>query len=298
MNILVIGSQGFIGAAAMAYFTRAGHQVFGCGVSGVESSNYFIVERGNPNYEALLQSQHFDVCINAAGSPGVSFSLANPTEDFKMNVVNVNNLLHAIRLHQPHCFFVLLSSAAVIGNPAVLPITELVAPQPLSPYGFNKWQAEILVQQYAACFGIHAVVFRIFSAYGNGLKKQLFWDIYQKAIAPGDAIHLFGTGNETRDFIFIDDVLKAIDLVLHNQPAGFELYNLASGKKDTVATAAGILLQHLEINKPLLFNQQTKPGDPLHWRAGMQRLQAIGFTAQTSLSQGLKQYAQWLQNQT
>ena len=113
MRILIIGSQGFVGAAAVTHFSSLGHDVWECGVSGAARPKYFLVERGNPDYKPLMQAEQFDVCINAAGSPGVSFSFQNPDEDFNMNVVNVQRLLSSIRKYQKACFFILLSSAAV-----------------------------------------------------------------------------------------------------------------------------------------------------------------------------------------
>ena len=87
---------------------------------------------------------------------------------------------------------------------------------PISPYGVHKQMGEELCSYYNRYMVTISAVLRIFSAYGSGLRKQLLWDIYQKYLNTG-RIDLFGTGNETRDFIHISDILRALELILAYQ---------------------------------------------------------------------------------
>lgn len=299
MKILIIGSHGFIGSHAVNFFRTSGHQVWGCGLAeSFNEVNYFQVDRYFPDYKNIFKLQKFDVCINASGAPGVSFSIEYPHDDFRMNVSNVYALLNAIRLYNPNCKFINLSSAAVYGNPQQLPIKEVSALQPVSPYGYHKMMAEYLVEEFHHIFELKTCSFRIFSAYGPGLKKQLFWDLYHKAIVSvNKEIVLFGTGEETRDFIFIEDVLIAVSKVLSQGKFNGEVFNLASGNAKTIKEAATTLLHELDPTIKLQFNNQQKPGDPLHLEADISALENLQFKTNTSLKDGLKKYLEWIRKE-
>jgi UDP-glucose 4-epimerase len=299
MKVLIIGSRGFIGSHALAFFKNKGFETWGCGVSDLgDEPNYFQVERFYPDYNNIFKLKNFDLCINASGAPGVSFSLEHPYDDFRMNVSNAYALLNAIRVFNPTCKFINLSSAAVYGNPQNLPIKESDQLNPLSPYGYHKMMAEQLVVQFNKIFQLRTCSFRIFSAYGPGLKKQLFWDIYQKALkTSNNIIQLFGTGEETRDFVYIDDVIRAIFTIWQENKFDGDVFNLASGTQTTIRKAAQILLDELNPAIELTFNNQQKPGDPLYWRADISNLNQINFTTVTSLKQGINLYSKWLQQE-
>lgn len=210
-----------------------------------------------------------------------------------MNVVNVQKILVAIRNYNPNCKFINFSSAAVYGNPQFLPITENSNCKPLSPYGFHKLQSELLLTEYHKFFGLNTCSLRVFSAYGPRLKKQLFWDLYQKSLQ-NDVISLFGTGNETRDFIYIDDLLQIMDLVIQNSTFQGSIYNVASQVETTIAEAAYLFLNEFSPQKKVVFNGEVKVGDPNNWLADMENLKNYGFKPQYDLSLGLKNYAEWL----
>jgi dTDP-glucose 4,6-dehydratase/UDP-glucose 4-epimerase len=134
---------------------------------------------------------------------------------------------------------------------------------------------------------------RVFSAYGPRLKKQLFWDLYQKSLQ-SDVISLFGTGSETRDFIYIDDLLHILDLVIQNSSFQGSIYNVASAVETTIAGAAQIFIGAFSPEKKLEFTGEVKEGDPIHWLADMEFLSSKGFNPQFDLHLGLKKYAEWL----
>jgi dTDP-glucose 4,6-dehydratase/UDP-glucose 4-epimerase len=296
MKILIIGSKGFIGSNAVDYFTAKGHEVYGCGISGEPTDRYFVVNPLDPDYFGECFSKvAFDICINASGSPGVGFSLQNSDADFRMNVTNTERLLVAIAKSGATCKFICLSSAAVYGNPKYLPIDENHPVNPVSPYGFHKLQAELLVKEYHQFQGVQSVILRIFSAYGKHLKKQLFWDIYQKTLQ-GANIQLFGTGLETRDFISVQDILCILDLIIEQDNFKCDVYNVASGTETTIEKAANFFLNNICDDYCLTFIGQDKPGDPKNWVANIEKLRLLGFQSTVSFEQGLKKYAQWIKN--
>lgn len=293
MKILIIGSKGFIGSHCVDYFQSKGYDVFQAGTNTATETNYYKIEPQNSNFSIPFQEHQFDVCINASGSAHVGFSFENPSRDFELNVVNVQKILVAIRDYNPTCKFINFSSAAVYGNPKMLPITENTACKPLSPYGFHKLQSELLLTEYHNFFGLQTCSLRVFSAYGPRLKKQLFWDLYQKALQD-DVILLFGTGSETRDFIYIDDLMQIIDLVIQHSSFQGAIYNVASQHEITIAEAAHLFINEFSPEKKVLFNGKVKLGDPNNWLADMENLKKYGFKAQFNLSLGLKKYAKWL----
>jgi UDP-glucose 4-epimerase len=293
MKILIIGSKGFIGSHCVAYFTAKGWDVYQADVTASSSKSYYKIETENASFSAPFKDHQFEVCINASGSAHVGFSFEKPSQDFELNVVNVQKILVAIRDFNSNCRFINFSSAAVYGNPQFLPITENSICKPLSPYGFHKLQSELLLTEYHKFFGLNTCSLRVFSAYGPRLKKQLFWDLYQKALK-SDFISLFGTGNETRDFIYIDDLLQIIALVIENSPFQGSIYNVASQAETTIAEAAQLFINEFCPEKQIMFTGEVKVGDPNNWLANMEKLKKYGFEPHYNLSLGLKKYAEWL----
>lgn len=293
MKILIIGSKGFIGSNCVEYFRFKGFEVFQADVNSSFESNYYQIEIQNSDFSSPFKEHLFDVCINASGSAHVGFSFENPSIDFELNVVNVQKILVAIRDYNSNCMFVNFSSAAVYGNPKLLPITENSLCSPLSPYGFHKLQSELLLTEYHNFFRLKTCSLRVFSAYGPGLKKQLFWDLYQKAIQ-NDEVLLFGTGKETRDFIYIDDLMQVLDLVLQKSPFQGSIYNVASQVETTIAEAAQVFIKAFSLEKKIVFNGDVKIGDPNNWLADMEKLKKYGFEPQFNLYFGLKKYTEWL----
>ncbi|WP_312339846.1 SDR family oxidoreductase [Sphingobacterium sp.] len=301
LKIVIIGSKGFIGSNALSYFENLGHDVYGCGVSEYPlDEKYFQVDRFAPDYNNIFKLEKFDVCINASGSPGVGFSLEYPQEDFRMNVSNVYSLLNAIRVYNKDCKFINLSSAAVYGNPKELPIKEDSKLNPLSPYGFHKMITEQLISEFFQVFGISTVSFRIFSAYGPGIKKQLLWDIYQKSISANNKgeVALFGKGNETRDFIYVEDLMEALNIAIQNDLFKGKTYNLGSGVETSIEDIASTFLNIINPSLQLNFNGIQKPGDPLFWCSDMSELEKYGFKVKITIQEGLKNYHNWLINET
>ena len=298
-QLLIVGSLGFIGKHVRQYFSKdASFAVYACDVIpnyGVE--NYFQIDAANADFQELFQQQAFDICINCSGAASVGDSILHPLRDFSLNTYNVVKLLEAIRRNSPTCRFVNMSSAAIYGNPGRLPISEDDVPGPISPYGFHKWQAEQICTEYHRFFKIASCSLRIFSAYGPGLKKQLFWDLFQKAKSSPTELQLWGTGDESRDFIFVEDICAAIRVVLQQSPFSGEVVNVASGRETTIREAAMAFLTAFGWKGKLEFGGQRREGDPVNWRADITKLTSMGFSPKYSLTDGLKQYVEWLRDE-
>ncbi len=293
MKLLIIGSKGFIGSHCVDFFKNR-HEVWECDVvSDYVTPRYHLIDATNSDYEEVFSSTTFDVCINCSGAASVSDSISNPQRDFFLNVVNVFKQLDAIRKHQPSCKYINLSSAAVYGNPVTLPIDESHPLKPISPYGCHKRMAEDLCQEFSEKFNLQTASLRIFSAYGPGLKKQLFWDLYRK-YKWDDAIILYGTGRESRDFIYINDVVQAIDCVIQNSSFNNDIVNVACGEELTIQNVTGIFYNIIDAGVTFSFGGEARKGDPNNWIADISKLKKMGFTQQVDLNTGLKNYHQWL----
>ena len=297
-NILITGAAGFLGRHITREFAQTGWKVSGVDVVAAENSGlgpnveYTRLALPLPAFAELLQRTQPAALVHCAGRASVANSLTDPAADFRDGTVLTFEVLEALRLHAPRCRFVLLSSAAVYGNPRTLPVTEEHACAPLSPYGYHKRQGELLCEEFARLFAVPTTAVRIFSAYGPGLRRQVVWDICRQALTQPE-LRLRGTGGESRDFIHAADVARALRCVVENAPCTGEIYNLASGIETTIAELADRILRQLERSIPVHFDGAQTPGDPLHWRADISRLRALGDEPRVTLERGLESFAAW-----
>jgi len=292
MKILILGACGFIGQNAVKYFSKGGNEVYSADIIYSTKPNYFQILK-KENYQEIFSSHQYDVCLNAAGSAHVQFSFQHPLKDFSLNTTFVYEILSYIKVHNPKCKFINLSSAAVYGNPKHLPIKETHEVNPLSPYGLHKYYSELICKEFHKYFGLHTCSLRIFSAYGNGLKKQLFWDLYQKTLS-NQTLTMYGTGNETRDFIYILDLLQAIELIIKKGDFESNIYNVANGEEISILEATQTFKEIINPKIKIQFNQQAKLGDPLNWKADITCIKAMGYKPQYTLQHGLTAYYQWI----
>jgi UDP-glucose 4-epimerase len=294
MRILIIGSKGFIGAHALKHFKKQGHEVWGSDVMvDYTSEQYCLIDSTNANFHSIFENLELDVCINCSGAASVPDSLNHPLRDYTLNTVNVFKILDAIRQYQPACKFINLSSAAVYGNPSVLPIKETSNLHPLSPYGWHKLQAEQICQEFYSFYKMPTCSLRIFSAYGEGLKKQLFWDLAQKAQLDG-SIKLYGTGEESRDFIHVSDLIKAIEIIIFKSKFIGEKINVANGKEITIKDIVKCFYSNWDKKIDYSFSGEERKGDPNNWVAEIEILKSMGYIPQMGIEEGLKKYYEWI----
>ena len=292
MKILIIGSQGFIGSNCLKYF-QSDNNVFCCDITGMNEKNYLQIDYNNPDFDLIFQKNQPDVCINASGSGDVGFSFKYPEKDFILNVKNVQGILDAIKKYSPFCKMINFSSAAVYGNPKQLPVNESAETNPLSPYGKHKLESEKLLKHYHDEYKLKTCSLRVFSAYGAGLKKQLFWNIYEK-INQTKKINLFGTGNESRDFIYVDDLMRAIDCIIKKNEFDGEPINVSSGVESFIHYAAQYFISLYGSEYILEFSGEEKKGDPKNWKADISKLRKLGFAPFITFEEGIRKYFEWL----
>ena len=295
-KILVIGSRGFIGSAAVRYYQNQGYAVTGCDVIEDDKViDYFKVEIKNPTYQAVFEKVSPDFCLNASGAASVPFSFDHPLTDYELNVINVMRMLEAIRISNPKTTFINISSAAVYGTPSQLPVSEDVDVAPISPYGWHKRQSELLCNEYANLYGLKTCSMRVFSAYGPGLKKQLFWDLYQKT-RKRKVIELLGTGDESRDYIFVEDLIRVSEAIVEKSRLKGEVINVATGIETTIREAATTFIKAMDWDGEICFSGSKREGDPENWCADITKIKEMGYSPEFSLDAGLKVYCRWLRD--
>jgi dTDP-glucose 4,6-dehydratase/UDP-glucose 4-epimerase len=294
-KILVVGSKGFIGRNCVKHF-KDRYDVWECDVIlDYNNPKYIAIDSVDSDFLEVFQREHFDICINCSGAASVPFSMEKPFNDFRLNTLNVFKLLEAIRTVAPDCKFIMMSSAAVYGNPHSLPITEQMLTLPVSPYGYHKVMAEQVCEEYSRFWNIKTCCLRIFSAYGAGLRKQIMWDLYNKFTAKDDNIvKLWGTGNETRDFIHVKDIVRSMELVISYCDFKGNIINVANGEQVKISTLANIFKSVLQSDKKIKFNNITRPGDPLNWEANIDILKSYGYQKTVELKDGINDYIRWI----
>ncbi len=297
-TVLITGVAGFLGRYVAKRFFTAGWKVIGVDSQGEENgprefmNRYLFANLPDDRIAGWIAEEQPSLVVHCAGRASVPFSISDPAADFDGNAVLTFRLLDALRLHAPQCRFILLSSAAVYGNPEKLPVTENSPLAPISPYGFHKRQAELACQEFAVAYGLRTCSLRIFSAYGPGLRRQVLWDLSAKAMS-SDVLQLMGTGSETRDFVHARDVALAVDLVAHQGDLQGEVYNLASGIETSIASLAEQILDSLNRKISIEFDGHQPQGDPLRWRADISRLSNLGYAPSIEFSEGVQEYVRW-----
>ncbi|MFO0886587.1 MAG: GDP-mannose 4,6-dehydratase, partial [Pirellulales bacterium] len=242
---------------------------------------------------SILSKLHPDLIIHCAGNSSVANSVLEPLADFKNSSLVTFDLLERIRLHSPASRFVFLSSAAVYGDPASLPIKETAPLQPISPYGFHKWQCELICNEFSRVYKLRTSFVRIFSAYGPGLKRQVLWDL-QKKLQQSVATPLQGTGEESRDFIHVLDICEAIRILFERAPMEGEGYNLATGTETPIRELARLMISlGPNFGKNPAFDGIVPRGVPRNWRADISKIRALGFKPAVMLADGLRDYLNW-----
>lgn len=294
MRVIIIGSVGFIGHHLFHFLTEKGNEVWGADVVDdyINKDRFFLIDASNSDFNTVFQAAEYEICINCSGAASVPESMVNPLRDFYLNTVNVFKILESIRRNQPSCKFMNLSSAAVYGNPANLPVKEDARPNPLSPYGYHKLQAEQICKEYFDFYALKTCSLRIFSVYGPGLKKQLFWDLLKK-IKKGVPFSLYGTGNESRDFIFIYDLVRAIEIIARHSTFDAEIINVANGEEIYIRDVVSVFSGFFDPGVRYSFTGETREGDPVNWLADIRKLLSFGYRPSFSMNSGLKQYHDW-----
>jgi len=303
----ITGARGFIGRHLSRRLASDNYHVAGLGHGAwpaEEAAEWGLAYWLNGDVSASnLAQMHTELgkpegIFHFAGGSSVGAALANPHEDFKRTVCSTADLLEWIRQHCPDVPLIAVSSAAVYGAGHDGLIPEDARLTPYSPYGTHKLMMEELCRSYAVNFGLSIVLPRLFSVYGPGLKKQLFWDACNKLATQGEA-EFGGSGEELRDWTHVSDVVAALVGLLAFADTTAPTLNIATGRPVPVREVVTALARAwLPATPPRIgFSGQSRAGDPYSLCADVGRLGALGMSCAISVSDGVAEYVQWFRDQ-
>jgi len=306
VNILITGCRGFIGGSLGRFAARHGHVLLGTGRAALADKTWpgTYVQSDLETDQLIEAVDKFrpEVLVHAAGSSSVAASVSNPSCDLKSSALSFANVLEAVRQASVKPLVVLVSSAAVVGNPDRLPVDETAAVQPLSPYGFHKAMSELLAREYSECFELDIITVRLFSVFGFAQRRLLVWELYNQFSSAQTTAWIEGTGSESRDFIHIEDatsaVLGLIEAHLKSTSPQWRVVNVASGIETNILDVARQIRDRVAPEKSIQCRNIVRPNDPYRWRADITRLQTmLPAWHPRSLSEGLALcITEWSQN--
>jgi UDP-glucose 4-epimerase len=297
-HVLVTGSNGFLGRHVARLFSHRGHTVLGMGHGewsqdewecwGLSGWKCADVTLSNLKQFAGTPS----VIIHCAGGGSVSFSIEDPLADFERTVETTAHVLEYVRTIAPSCRVVYPSSASVYGAVTQVPIHESAHVAPISQYGVHKLMAEQLVVSYARQFTTSAIIVRLFSVYGCGLRKQLLWDACRK-FSENDNVFL-GTGDEVRDWLHVEDAAELLFAAAEHASVKCPIINGGSGEGITVREVLIHIRNSFFQECPMpTFSGVKRLGDPSRYVADITSSEKWGWRSERRWKEGMKEYAEW-----
>lgn len=269
MRFLVTGGAGFLGAALANRLANDGHQVrviddLSAG-DPARLDERVLFTRGDladrPKLWTLLQD--VDCVYHLAARVLVSESILYPREYNEVNVGGTVSVMEAMRDAGVRRV-VLTSSGAVYGEQAEQPVREDVNPNPQSPYAVSKLAAEYYVRTIGALWGIETVILRIFNAYGPGQSlpashSPVIPRFLQQALGGGSLI-VFGGGGQTRDFIYVDDVVESLVAAATASDVDRRIINVGSGHETSINELAALVAKVVERRAEMLHSPAESGG--------------------------------------
>lgn len=299
----VTGAAGFIGRHVCQILHRQGCRVVGIGYGDwpvEEWHSWGVAAWRNEkismeSLESMVKAEgEPGILIHCAGGSSVGVSLAHPRGDFEQTVVTTADVLEFARKRVGRLAVVYPSSAAVYGVVDGGPISENTPLRPASPYGVHKRMAEELCQLYATNWKVPLAIVRLFSVYGEGLRKQLLWDACCKA-EDGD-FSFSGSGEEVRDWIHVSDAAALLVLAAEKASPDCPRVNGGTG----IGTSIKALLTQLGgmWTPPCspCFSGQNRRGDPPCYIADVASIRTWGYLPRADLEIGLAEYLSWFKD--
>jgi UDP-glucuronate 4-epimerase len=314
LHALVTGGAGFIGSHLVGRLLRDGWQV-----TALDNFDPFysqtikrenIAQFGREQRFKLLTvdirdfgvlrtvlTNHYDVVFHLAAKAGVRPSIEDPIAYQEVNVGGTQNLLELARSRNwPR--FIFASSSSVYGvNPRVPWREDDAELMPISPYASTKLSGEFLGHVYSHLFGINFIALRFFTVYGPRQRPDLAIHKFGRSLLSGEVVPIFGDGNSSRDYTYVDDIVQGILAAARYQGSRFEVVNLGNnqdvGLRDMVEQLGAVLQ-----TKPRVVFLPDQPGDVPQTRADISKAQKLfEYNPRISFRNGLERFARWLKQQ-
>lgn len=310
-KIVVTGASGFIGSHLCETLIEYGGDVIGIdnfsngdinNLSKIISNPKFKLYAGDVSDTSFMIqiTKGVDIIFHEAAFISVPQSMIMPELCHNVNVSGTVNVLNAARINDVKSL-VFASSAAVYGNTNVLPINESIYPAPISPYGVSKLAAESYVVMYHKAYGLKTTALRYFNVYGPRQRNNQYAGVIsifaKRMIEEGKNPIIFGNGSQTRDFIYVLDVVKANILSAVHPNSSGKFYNVATGSSIDLKTLTELMTKIVGNPNIKIEYAEQRQGDILHSQADISKIKSdIGFSADYSIEQGLKNYLNYVKS--
>jgi nucleoside-diphosphate-sugar epimerase len=309
MKVLVTGAAGFIGSGLSESLLSDGHEVLGvdCLVP------YYDVDAKRANLASAMQSDRFqfmeldlasddlnpaidgvEVVFHLAAQPGIRTSWDRRFENYvRSNVLASQRLLEScVGRHVTR--FVYASSSSVYGNRGAYPAVEDQLPQPYSPYGVTKLAGEHLCGLYGANFGLSTIVLRYFTVYGPRQRPDMAIHRAIESLLAGEEFELYGSGDQIRDFTFVDDVVRATRLAA-------EVPDAATAPVMNIAGSSTVTMNELlemigtAMKRPVkVVRRPEQVGDVARTDGSIERARSVlGWQPEVDLRTGIAAQVEW-----
>lgn len=301
-KVLITGGLGFIGSNLSLYL-KDNYQVrildnySGGSQNGKWLANFAeIIEGDVTNYDdciAALDGVTHVVHLAAKGS--VIESINDPLSNLNSNVVGTVNLLRAVAKHKIKRFVFSSTGGALMGD-CELPVNEQSIPKPISPYGASKLACEGYCSAYAHSFGIPITVLRFANVYGpHSHHKKGIMNAILKNLQSNTELTIFGDGEASRDFIYVDDICLGLTLALERSPTLFNTYHIGTG----IETSLNHLVSLFEraSGKSIKTRHETKRVGEVEKNFSAYELarQKLGYKPTITMAEGIEKLWQWAQ---
>jgi UDP-glucose 4-epimerase len=291
-TVLITGGAGFIGsrlAATLADDTEVRVlDDFSTGSARAVPDGVTLVEGDVRDRETVADSMAgVDVAFHEAANPSVERSVEAPVESHSRNVAGTVNVLEAAR--DEGARVVTASSTAIYGAPESVPVAEDAEPTPSSPYGLEKLTVDRYTRLYNELYGVPTVALRYFNVYGPGQTGAYSGviDVFLERARADEPITVQGDGEQTRDFVHVDDVVRANIAAATTEAVG-EAFNVATGESVTITDLAETIRELTGADSPI-EHVDARPGDIRHSRADVSKAERLlDFSAEIDLEEGLR----------
>ena len=308
-KIIITGGAGFIGSHIAESCAKEGYEV----VIIDNLDDYYSLELKKKNIECLLKSgkarfvhgdvtdldflrtvidKDVDYVFHEAAQAGVRISVENPFKPNNVNVLGTLNVLQA-SLEADVERVVNASSSSVYGKVEYLPFDEKHPTQPVSPYGVSKLAAEHYCRVFYEVYGLPTVSLRYFTVYGPRMRPDLAISIFTRNMLNNEPITIFGDGNQTRDFTYIEDIVKVNMKLLDTNRANGKVMNIGSGNRISVNDLAKNMKEIIGSSFEIIYAEAQR-GDARHTLADVRLAkELVGYESRIDIEDGLKRFVEW-----
>jgi len=290
-TILLTGHSGFIGSHLTKSFSNK-FNIFGISNKIIPNSEITQIKKDIKNISIKDVPKEIFCIIHLAALTDVDYCNNYPTKTFQTNIFGTQNLLEIAR--KTNSKFIYLSTSHVFGNPKQIPINENNPKQPTSIYSASKLTGEILCESYSKTYGLDISIARLFSIYGPNSPKHLVTSKIIQQLLKGNIVKL-GNTSPKRDFLYIDDVINALKIILKNTK-GFNSYNIGSGKSYSIENLCKCLIKISNKNIQLKSKKSlSRTKDISNIVANCSKIKKLGWKPQMKLNDGLKITYDWFE---